>query len=151
MIYTELTKKAMLIAFNAHKDQTDKSGLPYIFHPFHLAEQMTDEVSVCAALLHDVAEDTDVSLDDLETQGMPAAVSDALRLLTHEENVPYSEYIQKIKDSGNEAAIAVKLADLRHNSDVTRLDTVGEKAVRRIEKYKDAIRVLENMNESDIK
>ena len=54
MIYAKLTKLAMRVAFDAHKEQTDKTGLPYIFHPFHLAEQMTDEVTACVALLHDV-------------------------------------------------------------------------------------------------
>ena len=65
MIYTPLTKKALKISFKAHKDQVDKSGLPYVYHPFHLAEQMNDEYSTCVALLHDVVEDTDISLDDL--------------------------------------------------------------------------------------
>ena len=65
MIYTALTKKAMRIAFDAHKEQTDKTGLPYIFHPFHLAEQMLDEVSTCAALLHDVIEDSSMTFPGL--------------------------------------------------------------------------------------
>ena len=65
MLYTDLTKRAMRIAFDAHKNQVDKSGLPYIFHPFHLAEQMTEEYAVCAALLHDVAEDTDITLEQM--------------------------------------------------------------------------------------
>ena len=65
MIYTPLTMKAMKIAYDAHHGQVDKSGVPYIFHPCHLAEQMTDEVSTCVALLHDVAEDTDVTLEQL--------------------------------------------------------------------------------------
>lgn len=60
MIYTELTNKALTIAYRAHHGQLDKSGIPYIFHPVHLAEQMKDEISVCVALLHDVLEDTDV-------------------------------------------------------------------------------------------
>ena len=59
MIYTALTKKALKLCFEAHRDQTDKSGMPYVFHPFHLAEQMHTEETVIAALLHDVAEDTD--------------------------------------------------------------------------------------------
>ena len=54
MIYTALTKKAMKVAYEAHHGQTDRSGTPYIFHPFHVAEQMDDELSVCTALLHDV-------------------------------------------------------------------------------------------------
>ena len=65
MIYTEKTKRALKLMFEAHKDQTDKAGLPYVFHPFHLAEQMTGEAETVAALLHDVAEDTDITLDEL--------------------------------------------------------------------------------------
>lgn len=52
MIYTELTKKALSICFDAHKDQRDKSGLPYVFHPFHVAEQMKDKFTTVVALLH---------------------------------------------------------------------------------------------------
>ena len=65
MIYTQLTKKAMRIAYEAHKNQVEKSGIPYIYHPLHLAEQMQYEAAVCVALLHDVVEDTDITLDDL--------------------------------------------------------------------------------------
>ena len=66
MIYTEQTVKALKLCFVAHKEQTDKTGVPYVFHPFHLAEQMTDELTAAAALLHDVVEDTDYTLEDLE-------------------------------------------------------------------------------------
>ena len=65
MIYTPKTKIAMKLCFDAHKDQTDKNGLPYVFHPFHLAEQMQDETTTIVALLHDVAEDTDISLEKI--------------------------------------------------------------------------------------
>ena len=81
MIYTPLTKKALRICFDCHKDQVDKTGLPYVFHPFHLAEQMTDEISTICALLHDVVEDTELTFDDLEKKGFPAEVTDVLRLL----------------------------------------------------------------------
>ena len=67
MIYTPLTNKAMRLAYDAHHGQADKSGLPYIFHPYHLAEQMTDEITVCAALLHDVVEDTSVNIEETGT------------------------------------------------------------------------------------
>ena len=70
--------------YEAHKEQTDKSGLPYVFHPFHLAEQMDDEVSTVVALLHDVVEDTDCTLDDLRKMGFSGEVCEALDLLTHE-------------------------------------------------------------------
>lgn len=140
MIYTELTKKALRLCFEAHKDQLDKSGLPYVFHPFHLAEQMDTEETVCVALLHDVVEDTDYTLEDLIAMGFPKPVTDALALMTHDENVPYLDYVAKLKD--NPVARQVKLADLKHNSDLTRLDRIDEKALERVEKYRKAMELL---------
>lgn len=144
MIYTPDTKKAMRICFEAHKNQTDKSGLPYAFHPFHVAEHMPDEKTTIVALLHDVIEDTTYTLDDLRTMGFSKEVLNALALMTHDESVPYMEYVVRL--SKNEIARTVKLADLRHNSDLTRLDKIDDKARKRAEKYKDAIRLL---SESD--
>lgn len=141
MIYTPMTKKAMRLAFDAHKDQVDKSGLPYVFHPLHLAEQMQTEETVTAALLHDVVEDTDYSLRDSTEMGFPKPVMDALALLTHDPSVPYLDYVAKIKE--NPIARAVKLADLRHNSNTTRLETVDAKTEQRIQKYQAAIALLE--------
>ena len=141
MIYTPLTKKAMKLCFEAHKDQVDKSGLPYVFHPFHLAEQMTDELTAVTALLHDVVEDSDYTLADLGEMGFPATVLDALAMLTHDDGSAYLEYVARLKT--NPIARAVKLADLRHNSDLTRLDHVDEKALARVEKYRKAIELLE--------
>ena len=140
MLYTELTKKAMQICFEAHRDLTDKGGMPYVFHPFHLAEQMETEDETVAALLHDVAEDTEITLDEIGKMGFSEAVMEALRLLTHREGVPYMEYVRRIKE--NPVARAVKRADLKHNSDLTRLDTVDEKAIKRVEKYKEALAIL---------
>ena len=142
MIYTELTKKALALCFEAHKEQRDKTGLPYVFHPFHLAEQMDDEISTVCALLHDVVEDTSYTLDDLRAMGYPTEVTDALALLTHKEGVPYMDYVEKI--SHNATAKKVKLADLRHNSDLTRLspEQIDEYALKRTEKYKKAINFL---------
>ena len=141
MIYTELTKKALKLCFEAHKDQVDKSGLPYVFHPFHLAEQMTEELTTVAALLHDVVEDTTYTFADLREMGFPEAVLDALALLTHDDGTPYMEYVKNLK--GNPIARAVKLADLRHNSDATRLSHMDEWALARQEKYLRAIKLLE--------
>jgi (p)ppGpp synthase/HD superfamily hydrolase len=142
MIYTELTKKALKICFDAHKDALDKRGLPYVFHPFHLAESMTDEISVTAALLHDVVEDTSLSFSDLSAMGIPDEVIEVLKLLTHEDGVDYFDYIKKIKN--NPTARAVKLADLCHNSDLTRLspEKIDEWAIKRQEKYLTAISML---------
>ena len=140
MIYTTLTKKALRLCFDAHKEQTDKTGMPYVFHPFHLAEQMTDEISTVCALLHDVVEDTDYTFEDLSKMGYPSEVIDVLKLLTHDPEVPYFDYVKAI--SANPIAKQVKLADLAHNSDVTRLDEIDERAVTRTEKYKKAIVML---------
>ena len=144
MIYTPLTNKALRLAYAAHHGQTDRSGQPYIFHPFHLAEQMTDEVSTCVALLHDVVEDTAVTFVELE-QEFPKEVIDALRLLTHEKETVYFDYVRAIRQ--NPVAVKVKLADLAHNSDETRFAGCEaipeEQLVRWREKYAKARAILE--------
>ena len=141
MIYTKLTCEAMKIAYEAHHTQVDKGGVPYIFHPIHLAEQMTDELSTCVALLHDVAEDTNVTLDKL-SETFPKEVMDALALLTHTDGTDYYTYVEKIKT--NPIARAVKLADLTHNSDKTRTaGIIDEAAQKRLEeKYRRAFEIL---------
>lgn len=117
MVYTEMTIKAMKFAYQAHEGQLDKSGVPYIFHPIHLAEQMTDEVCCTVALLHDVVEDTSVTLEEIERE-FPKEVAQAVSLLTHDKSVDYFDYVRKIKE--NPIAKTVKLADLVHNSDEVR-------------------------------
>ena len=117
MIYTEMTVRAMKMAYDAHLGQLDYNGVPYIFHPYHIAEQMDDEISCTAALLHDVIEDTNLTLTDLEGI-FPAQVIEIVRLLTHDENTDYFDYIRKIKT--NPIAKKVKLEDLPHNSDEIR-------------------------------
>lgn len=140
MIYTKKTNQALKLCFEAHKEQMDKSGLPYVFHPFHLAEQMTDETSTIVALLHDVVEDTDYTFEDVREMGFDEEVIEALRLLTHTEQLPYMEYIANLKH--NSIARAVKLADLSHNSDLSRLEVVDEKMKERLKKYKEAMAFL---------
>jgi len=142
MIYTPMTKTALKLCFEAHKDQTDKSGLPYVFHPFHLAEQMPDEKTTVVALLHDVIEDTDYTLDDMKNMGFSDDILSAIALMTHDDGVPYMEYVALIKK--NPIAKMVKLADLRHNSDMSRLDKVTTHDRERAEKYKKAIEFLES-------
>lgn len=146
MIYTEMTKKAINLMYEAHRGQMDKGGFPYCFHPFHVAESMEDEISCTCALLHDVVEDTDYTLQDLAAMGFPKEVMDVLKLLTHQDGVPYMEYVKNLSD--NPVARRVKLSDLRHNSDLSRLNRVTEKDLQRIEKYKEAIAFLESVNES---
>ena len=141
MLKTKLTEKALQIATNAHQGQTDKAGQPYIHHPMYLAKQMETEDEVCVALLHDVVEDTDITLDALIAEDFPISVTDAIALLTHNDDTEYMDYIRKIKS--NQLAAKVKLADLRHNSDVSRLQHVDDKAKQRLEKYSLAIAFLE--------
>ena len=117
MIYTKLTRKAMEIACKAHHKQKDKGGFPYIHHPLHIAEEMQDEITTCIALLHDVIEDSNITLSEL-SKDFPPEVINAVEVLTHKEKDLYLEYIQKIKT--NETARIVKLADLKHNLDQSR-------------------------------
>ncbi len=147
MIYTNLTKKAMKISFEAHKDQVDKCGIPYVYHPFHVAEQMTDEITTCVALLHDVIEDTDTTIVDIRKNGFPDEVLEALDLLTHKDNEPYFDYVNRIKD--NPIAKAVKLADLAHNMDLSRFDNPGAKDYERMRKYERAVMLLNGWISTD--
>ncbi|MCQ2441525.1 MAG: HD domain-containing protein [Oscillospiraceae bacterium] len=117
MIYTKMTVAAMKLAYEAHHGQVDKGGVPYIFHPFHLAEQMEDEISCAAALLHDVVEDTSVTLAELEAQ-FPPEVTEAVRLLTHEKGVAQMNYLAAL--AVNPVARRVKLADIAHNDNAQR-------------------------------
>lgn len=143
MIYTNLTKKAMKIACKAHEGQVDQTGTPYIFHPYHIAEQMDDEASTCVALLHDVVEDTDMTIEMLMEE-FPPEVTDAVKLLTHEKGTDYYDYVRSIKQSP--LAMKVKLADLEHNSDETRFtenDQVSEKTLEYFRnKYSKAKQIL---------
>ncbi|HIU23350.1 MAG TPA: HD domain-containing protein [Candidatus Coprovicinus avistercoris] len=144
MIYTALTNRAMRIAYEAHAGQIDKCGTPYVFHPYHLAEQMPEEITVCVALLHDVVEDTPVTLEDLERE-FPPEVTDALRLLTHDPSVPYHDYVNALL--ANPIARTVKRADLLHNLDETRFEGYGQPdevaLSQRRERYRTALAVLD--------
>lgn len=147
MVYTKLTNKALVYAYNAHHGQMDYNGIPFIFHPLHLAEQMDDEISCCAALLHDVVEDTELTLDDLRKE-FPEEVVEVVALLTHDDsaeynNTDYFAYIEKIKS--HPIAKKVKLADIAHNSDQTRCVGVGlppEQLLYWQQKYQKALEIL---------
>jgi len=141
MIYTHLTNEAMKLAYKAHHGQVDKGGIPYIFHPYHLAEQMPDEYTTCVALLHDVVEDTSVTLEALSAI-FPEEVVEAVRVMTHKKGEPYLDYVRRVRE--NPIARIVKLADLRHNSDQTRLENADERTLSYFrEKYQKAFQVLE--------
>lgn len=141
MLLTSLTRKAFEIASKAHAGQVDKAGIPYIEHPLHVAKAMNTENEVCTALLHDVIEDTDYTFDDLRIEGFSEEVIEALRLLTHKPGDTYMDYICAIKS--NPLATKVKIADLYHNSDLTRLPNVTQADGKRVKKYAEALALLE--------
>lgn len=143
MLYTPATKRALRYCLACHEEQLDKTGLPYALHPIHLAEQMRSEDETCAALLHDVMEDCGKTPDDLRGIGMCERVVEALTLLTHNPALPYLDYVRRLRD--NPVARAVKIADLRHNSQLARLDEVRPRDVERLRKYMEARVVLGDM------
>lgn len=143
MLYTPMTKAALRLCFEAHKDQVDKCGMPYVFHPFHVAEQMETEAETCVALLHDVLEDSEFTVEDIRAAGMSEEVVEALLLMTHDSSTPYMDYVAAL--AKNPLARSVKMADLRHNSDRTRIDQPTEADERRWEKYAKALAYLEQL------
>ncbi len=138
--YTGLIRKALAICFDAHKDQVDSGGTPYVFHPLHLAEQMDTETEICICLLHDVLEDSHYTKEDLVREGFPDEVVDTVVLLTRKPGTPYLTYIRSLL--GNPLARRVKRADLIHNSDLARLPFIRENDHKRNEKYRKALRIL---------
>ena len=137
---SKLIAKALEIALEAHKTQKDKGGTPYILHPLTVASKQETEIGIVVALLHDVVEDSAYTIEDLRAAGFPSEVCDAINLLTHKQGEDYFSYIHKIKT--NEIAKSVKIQDLRHNSDTTRLSTVTVKDAKRVEKYQKALDIL---------
>ncbi|MDO4532431.1 MAG: GTP pyrophosphokinase [Coriobacteriia bacterium] len=140
MLYTPTTIAAMKFAFKAHEGQLDRSGIPYVSHPLHLAEQMDTEDETVVALLHDIIEDTEYTADDLRALGISDAALEAILLLTHDDDVPYLDYVRNLKD--NPLAVKVKLADLHHNSQLSRLAKVRDRDLERLEKYTAARAIL---------
>lgn len=131
---------ALKIATETHKGQVDKAGIPYINHPLTVASLVDTEEEKIVALLHDTIEDTNITEQDLIDYGFPNEIVEAVKLLTHNKNVPYMDYVAKIKD--NELARKVKIADLTHNSDLSRLKEITEKDKKRYEKYQKALLYL---------
>ncbi len=131
----ELLSKMLLIATNAHHGQFDRGGNPYILHPMKVMHYIKseDEELQCIALGHDVIEDTDVTYKDLKDAGMTDRIINGIRALTKVPGQTYDEYKEGV--FSNVDAMKVKLADLRHNTDVRRLKGVTEKDIARMEKY----------------
>ena len=135
-----LSQQALAIAKDAHKGQVDKAGMNYIQHPLFVASLVEGELAKTVALLHDVVEDSDWTLEDLRKEGLPEEVVQAVAILTKKRNENYEEYILRVKQ--NPLARQVKLADLQHNSDLSRLANVTDRDRKRVAKYQKAIAFL---------
>ena len=149
MIYTNNTEKAMKLAYEKHKDMVDKADMPYIIHPILVADKMPDEDSTVVALLHDVVEDTDVTIDNLKEMGFNDKVIGALKCLTHEDDVDYLDYIRNV--AKNPIARKVKIADIEHNSDLTRVRNNPELIEKFSQKYSKALEILKASETDKIK
>ncbi len=133
-------EKAIKIAVKCHKGQKDKGGKPYILHPLHVMNNVSSEDEKIVAILHDVIEDANYPIEDLKKEGFKDQIIEALVYLTHDKKVDYFAYIEKIKD--NALAKTVKIQDLKHNLDVTRLESLDESAVNNLKKYFMAYKIL---------
>ncbi len=142
-----LLDKAVSIAKLAHQGQVDKAGVDYINHPLRVMDAVEDEKEKIVAVLHDVVEDSEITLKDLRKQGFSEEIVTAVGCLTRLPGETYEQFIERVKC--NPLARKVKLHDLEDNMDLSRLETVSEKDLRRVEKYKAAMNVLMNQNEKN--
>lgn len=132
--------KAHEVAKKAHFGQTDRAGIDYIKHPETVASFVTTDEEKAVAYLHDVIEDTTLTLLDLKKEGFSKNIIEAVDILTKKKGQDYQSYLNLVKT--NELTRVVKLADLRHNSDLTRLPLITEKDLERNKKYSSAITFL---------
>lgn len=131
----EMLGKMLVLVTNAHAGQFDRGGNPYILHPLKVMHYLKtdDEELMCIALGHDVVEDTSVTYKDLRDAGISERVIGGIRSLTKVPGETYDEYKERV--FANTDAMRVKLADLRHNTDIRRLKGVSEKDIARMAKY----------------
>lgn len=136
----DMLNKALIIAINAHKGKFDKGGIDYISHPVYVALNMDSDDEKITALLHDVVEDSSISLEELKAFGFNKQIIEAVNLLTRKKDTDYFDYIKALKN--NPLALKVKLADLKHNSDEERLALLGERGQSLSKRYNKAIKYL---------
>lgn len=140
--YNELLELAIRVAAEAHKGQVDKGGTPYIEHPRAVAGTLTNTEYKIVAYLHDICEDTPVTPYDLMNMGFTYRIVNSVRLLTKTDRLTYPQYLRRIRMDS--AARAVKIADLKHNMDLSRIPAPTEKDFARLEKYKKSLAFLES-------
>lgn len=136
----ELLEKALRIAVEAHAGQVDKSGKPYIFHPLRVCCRCFTDEEKMVALLHDTIEDTEITAEDLLSEGFPPYIVEAILSISRNEDETYEEFVKRT--GLNPLGRAVKLHDLEDNMDISRLEQVTEKVLDRLNKYIKAYRYL---------
>jgi len=131
----EMLNKMLVLATTRHAGQFDRGGNPYILHPLKVMYYLksNDEELQCIALAHDLVEDTDTTYSELREMGFSERVIQGIVALTKVRGESYDEYKERVK--ANPDAVRVKMADLRHNTDIRRLKGVTDKDLARIEKY----------------
>jgi len=138
---------AIAIAVEAHRGQTDKAGQPYILHPLRVMFNLDAEEERIVAVMHDVVEDSELTLDDLRARGFSKEVLEALEAVTRRPgesgDAGYAAFVERA--AGNPIGRRVKIADLLDNMDLTRLAELGESDMRRLDKYLKALRFLEKL------
>lgn len=135
-----LLEKALLIATKAHAGQTDKAGVPYVFHPIRVSCKCVTNEEKIVALLHDTIEDTHITTDFLLSEGFPCKIIDAILSVTRNKNESYSDFIKRCRK--NTIGKQVKIHDLEDNMDISRLPQVTEKDLARLNKYIEAYKYL---------
>jgi (p)ppGpp synthase/HD superfamily hydrolase len=137
-----LLEKSIIIATKAHSGQFDKGGSPYILHPLRVMLFLDSDEDRIVGTLHDVLEDTSITLHYLENNGFlgETKILEALDRITRKSNESYNDFILRVKE--NPIALRVKLADLRDNMNISRINNPTEKDFARIEKYKKAYKLL---------
>ena len=139
-MYINEYKLAYNIASKAHKGQKDKGGEDYFKHPLAVSNKLSGKKEKIVALLHDVIEDTDVTVNDLKEAGFSDEVVLAVSAITKKAGEDYEEYLNRVKQ--NPIALRVKIADMEHNSDISRIKNPKEKDLKRLEKYKIRLKEL---------
>ena len=138
--FETLLTLAIAIANQAHAGQLDKAGKPYISHPLTVMAQMDTLESKIVAVLHDAIEDSDLTITDLVRQGFPEFITEAIAAITKLDGELYEDYIVRVRS--NAIARKVKIADVTHNMDLSRIANPTEKDFQRLEKYKIVLQKL---------
>ena len=138
-----LLEKAIAIAVEAHKGQKDKAGDPYILHPLRVMFRMDTKEEMIVAVLHDVLEDTAITPDQLKEMGFSETVLEALDSVTKRDGETYEDFVQRA--ALHPIGKKIKLADLRDNMDLSRLEKITDKDIRRVKQYHSALKIIKEL------